>query len=208
MQKIIGKYSSAMVYSDTAEDYAVAQVKVICDNSTALGSKVRVMPDVHPGHIGPVGLSMTVNDKVMPGLVGSDIGCGVSYLKIRKTNIEFQKLDKVIRESVPSGESIRKTPHRFSDDFDINDLICRKHINENKAKLSLGTLGGGNHFIEIEEYKRVMKGIYSSTICAGTLDEAPFAYRSMDEILLAIEDSVEVKKILKPLYNYKAGERR
>lgn len=150
MQKIIGKFTSAVIYSDTAEDYAKAQTKMICDSAAAAGSIIKVMPDVHPGKIGPIGLTMTFTDKVMPGLVGTDIGCGVSYMKIRKTNIEFQKLDKVIRERIPTGSSIRKEAHRFSADFDFKELICRKHINEEKAVRSLGTLGSGNHFIEVD----------------------------------------------------------
>ena len=369
MQKITGKYTSAVAYSDTAEDYALAQVKMICDQLAAEGSKIRVMPDVHPGHIGPVGLAMTLTDKVMPGLVGTDIGCGVSYMEIKKAPIEFQKLDKVIKEKIPAGNKIRKEPHLLSGDFDFGDLICRKHINERKAKLSLGTLGGGNHFIEVDEdeagnqyvmvhsgsrilgkevaeycmrkgqeelkkkgicvpfeltylegglmeayladvqtvqgyamlnrelilrdiskamkwkeissgecihnyidenmilrkgavaayenddviipinmkdgivmgvgkgnpdwnysaphgagrilsrsdvkkhhtvseFKKEMQGIYCSTIGADTLDEAPFAYRGLDEISTALSDTVEIKNIIKPVYNYKAGERR
>lgn len=150
MQKITGKFTSAVIYSDTAEDYAAAQTKMICDSKAAGNSIIRVMPDVHPGKIGPIGLTMTVTDKVMPGLVGSDAGCGISYMKIRKTDIEFHKLDRVIRERIPAGGYIREKAHRFSADFDFKELVCRKHINEEKAVLSLGTLGSGNHFIEVD----------------------------------------------------------
>lgn len=150
MQKITGKFASAVIYSDTVDDYATAQTKMICDNMAAESSKIRVMPDVHPGNIGPVGLTMTVGDKIMPGLVGADTGCGISYMKIQKTHIEFKKLDKVIRERIPTGRCIREDPHRFSADFDFKELICRKHISEEKALLSLGTLGSGNHFIELD----------------------------------------------------------
>ena len=369
MQKIKGRFTSATVFSDTAESYAIAQVQMICDNEAAAGSKIRIMPDVHPGKVAPIGLSMTVGSKVMPNLVGSDIGCGITYIRIRKTKIEYQRLDKVIREHIPSGAGVRREQHLHSRDFDFSNLLCKKHVNEKKAELSLGTLGGGNHFIElckdkdeniyasvhtgsrslgkevtdfyvkkghkllkekgivvpyeltylegklmeeylhdvsevqgyamlnreiilrelakhtkwkvekygesihnyvdenrvlrkgavsaykedeviipvnmkdgiiiaegkgnplwnysaphrggrimsreevrkthtVSEFKRQVQGIYSTTVNAETLDEAPFAYRGIDEIVEAIKDTVEVKKILKPIYNYKAGERR
>lgn len=240
MQKIIGKFTSAVIYSDTAEDYAIAQTKMICDSVAATGSIIRVMPDVHPGKVGPIGLTMTLTDKVMPGFVGTDIGCGVSYMKIRKTNIEFQKLDKVIRERIPTGGCIRKEAHRFSADFDFKELICRKYINEEKAVRSLGTLGSGNHFIEVDvdskgnaewnysaphgagrvikksevkdqftvsNFKKAIRGIHFSLPYAAALSEAPFAYRGLEEIREAIKDTVEIREILKPVYNYRAGER-
>lgn len=365
MQKINGKYANAVIFSNTAEDYAIAQVKLICDSEAAVGSKIRVMPDVHPGKIGPIGLTMTIKEKIMPGLVGVDIGCGVSYMEIKNISIEFKKLDKVIREEIPVGSSIRGTVHPLGFDFDFSQFKCVKHINQKKAQLSLGALGGGNHFIElgkdnqgrtfvfvhsgsrhlgtevaeyylkagqkelkmkgidvpyemtfledqlaqdylhdvsvvqqyadlnrkimlkvleksmkwkaigfgecvhnyidkerilrkgavaayansevivpinmrdgiilgtgkaneewnysaphgagrvlsrsevknhhtVSEYKQVMKNVYSSTICSGTLDEAPFAYRGLDEIRASIGETVEVHRIIKPIYNYKA----
>ena len=115
MQKIIGNYSSAVIYSNTAEEYAKAQIKMICDNEAAAGSRICLMPDVHPGKIGPVGLTMTLGDKVLPGLVGVDIGCGLSYIKFRETKVEFQKLDTVIRQNIPVGSNIRKEPQRLCD---------------------------------------------------------------------------------------------
>ena len=152
MGKIInGEFTSAVIYSDTAENYAIAQTKMICDNEAAKECRLRVMPDIHPGIIGPVGLTMTIGDRIIPGLVGTDIGCGVSYMKINKKNVEFQKLDKVIREKIPVGGCIREEPHRHSDDFDFDKLFCNKNVNIDRARLSLGTLGGGNHFIEVDK---------------------------------------------------------
>ncbi len=369
MQKIKGTYASATVYAKTVEEYALAQIQMICDSQAALGSKIRVMPDVHPGKVGPIGLTMTLSEKVMPGLVGIDIGCGISYIQIKRTKIEYQKLDSVIRQHIPVGSKIRETPHFFSRDFEFDDLLCRKHVHERKAVLSLGTLGGGNHFLEIDEdeegnqyvfvhsgsrrlgrevteyylkegqcrlrekgldvpyeqtwlegqlmedylhdmkevqgfamlnreiilselakrmkwkithfgesihnyvdenrilrkgassayaadeviipinmrdgiilgkgkgnpdwncsaphgagrvmnrqqaksmhtvseFRSAMDGVYSPTICKETLDEAPFAYRGMEEILDVVSEAVAVEKILKPVYNYKAAEER
>ena len=366
MQKIKGTYASAVIYSDTAEDYALAQVKMICDNEAAAGSKICLMPDVHPGKVGPIGLTMMIGRRILPSLLGADIGCGVSYFKTKPAKIEFQKLDKIIRENIPSGRHNRKEPHRYSSDFDFSDLSCGTHIDQKRAALSLGTLGGGNHFLEVDrdekenlyfvvhsgsrylgsavteyylkagqkefkakgislpyeltyltdslmedylhdvqavqgfamlnreimlselqkklklkptyfgesvhnyadenrilrkgaiaayagdeviiplnmrdgillgygkgnadwnfsaphgagrvlsreaarnshtlsEFRESMQGIYSPSISGATLDEAPFAYRDMDEILANIKETVTITKRLKPVYNYKAG---
>lgn len=151
MQEIKGAYASAKIFTDNVEEYALAQVKMICDNEAAAGSVVRVMPDVHPGKIGPIGLTMTLADAVMPGIVGIDIGCGMTLAKLKDKRMEFPKLDTVIRERVPAGFQIRKKAHRYSEEFSFAELRCFKHINLPKAMLSMGTLGGGNHFIEVDQ---------------------------------------------------------
>ncbi len=372
MDIITGRFASAMVFATGIEDYARSQIRMILDNRVSINSKVRIMPDCHPGKVGPIGLTMTVTDKVIPQLMGVDIGCGMLVCRFRAKSIEFARLDKVIRESVPSGFGIRKAPHHKAGFEVIADLRCLRAVNGDKALKSLGTLGGGNHFIEVdkcadgyyliihsgsrhlgfdvadyytetarrrlmnmgmdvpyetayvegplmddylhdveiatryaslnreiildeilkgmkwketERYESVhnyigtlpdgskilrkgaasacegetviipinmrdgvilgtgkgnpewncsaphgsgrvlrrdevknhytvsafrddMKGIYSSSIGTGTLDEAPVAYRGIDEILDAIADSVEVKEIVKPVYNFKAGKER
>ncbi len=132
------------------DQYAIAQVKMICDNEAAKGSNIVVMPDVHPGKVGPIGLTMTVKDAVIPALLGIDIGCGMSMIKVGKVRKDFQKIDSVIRENIPVGFGIRNNVHAKAQDFDLARLICAEHIRYDKAMLSLGTLGGGNHFIEID----------------------------------------------------------
>ena len=369
MKTVKGIYAEAKIFTDDVESYAEAQVKMICDNGVASGSTICLMPDIHPGKVAPIGLSMTVTDKIIPQLLGVDIGCGMTCVKLNKNSAEFQKLDKVIRENVPSGFTIRKETHHMAGEFSYEGLHCIRHINRNKADRSLGTLGGGNHFIELDkgidgslylvvhtgsrhlgeevaeyytrlanehlkaqgreipyymsylegddkaaymedvqviqryaewnrqiivreiikgmkwkatdqfstvhnyldtdgilrkgsisahkgerviipanmkegiilgigrgnakwnesaphgsgrklkredvknqytvsEFKKDMKGIYSSCIGADTLDEAPFAYRSVTEIAGRIEDTVEITEILKPVYNFKAGSKR
>ncbi len=369
MKTVEGIYAEAKVFTDDVEDYALAQVKMICDNETAEGSTVCMMPDIHPGKIAPIGLSMTVTDKVIPQLLGVDIGCGMTCVKLNKSKAEFQKLDSVIRENIPSGFTIRKDPHRMAEEFSYEGLHCIRHINRHKADRSLGTLGGGNHFIELDKgddgslylvvhtgsrhlgeevaayytklansclkeqgkevpyymsylegenkaayledvkiiqryagwnrqiivreilkgmkwkaeeqfcvphnylddsgilrkgavsakkgesvvipanmrdgiisgtgkgnaewnysaphgsgrklkredvkkqytvsaFKKEMQGIYSSCVGADTLDEAPFAYRSITEIAEQIKDTVEITGIWKPVYNFKAGSRK
>lgn len=368
MKTVKGIYAEAKIFTDDVEEYAQAQVKMICDNQVAEGGKIRLMPDIHPGKVGPIGLSMTVADKVIPQLLGVDIGCGMTCVKVNKNTVEFQKLDRVIRENVPSGFAIRKEPHYMAEEFFYEKLHCARHISRQKAERSLGTLGGGNHFIELDrgedgslylvvhtgsrhlgeevaeyytklastslqerglevpyymsylegeqkeayvedvqtvqdyaelnrqiivreilkgmkwkaveqfsaahnyldasgvlrkgavaaekgarviipanmrdgmilgiglgnedwncsaphgsgrrlkredvksrytvsDFKKEMKGIYSSCVGADTLDEAPFAYRSITEIAEQIGDTVQITEILRPVYNYKAGSK-
>lgn len=372
MQIVNGVYTDAVIFTNTIEPYALAQLQMICDLELAQGSRIRVMPDVHPGMVGPIGLTMTITDKIIPNLVGVDIGCGMTCARIKQKKIEFQKLDRVIRENIPSGMQIRKKPESFCEEFDLLGLRCLDHIQIQKAYCSLGTLGGGNHFIEVDAdkegtlyviihsgsrhlgvetaqyyqnegyqrlkkevpkitqpmayvegslmedylwdlqvvqeyaaynracmlrllckgmkwkiedcftvphnyveqqedgsfllrkgaaparkeerlvipvnmrdgvilgtgkgcenwnwsaphgagrilrrdevkkcytvsgFKKEMKGIYSSCIGEQTLDESPFAYRTMEEILENIQENVQVEHILKPVYNFKAGSR-
>lgn len=156
MITIYGKYTNAYVYTTDNEEYAIddyarKQLQMICNHPCAAGSKIRVMPDVHPGKVGTIGFTMTVGDALLPSLVGVDIGCGMTIAKLKAKNIEYRKLDTVIREHVPSGGSIRKSAHRLSHSIDLTKLHCYKAIDERKAGLSIGTLGGGNHFIEVDK---------------------------------------------------------
>ncbi|MDD3121991.1 MAG: RtcB family protein [Candidatus Izemoplasmatales bacterium] len=371
---IKGKYGSAKVFTTKEQDqkieqYAEAQIKMICDNEVSKDSKIRVMPDVHPGKVGPIGLSMTLTDRILPNLLGNDIGCGVTIVPINTKRIEFQKLDTVIRENIPCGmkihNSIEDSPMTFFDKIEFNN-IRMKNARKDIIERSVGTLGGGNHFIEIDqdddgklflsvhsgsrsfgsditsyylnegqkelkrkgidvpyemtylegwlrndylndsfiaeefahfnrlriigkivkkmkwnagkhmdcphnfigndyilrkgaisaregqyiaipvnskdgiilgvglgnedwncsaphgsgriikreevknshtvsEYKSIMKGIHSPSIGKDTLDEAPFAYRDLKDIQEAIQDTVRIAKIIKPIYNFKAG---
>lgn len=151
MKTVSGVYTSARIFTDTIEDYAIAQIQNLCDNEAFRGCKIRIMPDVHPGKVGPIGFTSTVGERILPNVVGMDMGCGITLAKLKQKKVEFQKLDSVIRENVPSGYQIRKAAHRFSRDFDFTRLNCYQQIQKEKAMLSLGTLGGGNHFIELDK---------------------------------------------------------
>ena len=151
METVNGKYADAVIFTEDLEDYAKAQIQMICDNEVAENSKIRIMPDVHPGIVGPIGLTMTVGKRIIPNLLGIDIGCGMSLVKLKEKRMEFQKLDKVIREKVPSGFAVRDNIHHKAEEFDFERLYCYKNINKEKARLSLGTLGSGNHFIEVDK---------------------------------------------------------
>lgn len=156
MKIIKGAYTSAQIFTTdnkaTAIDqYAISQLQMICNMESSKDCRIRVMPDVHPGKVGTIGLTMTIGSKIIPNLIGIDIGCGMTLAHIKGKKIEYQKLDTVIRESVPSGFAIRNKAHRFADAFDFNILKCCKHIRTDKAILSLGSLGSGNHFIEADK---------------------------------------------------------
>ncbi|GFI23858.1 RNA-splicing ligase RtcB [Lachnospiraceae bacterium] len=156
MITIYGKYTNAIVYTTENEqyamdDYARKQLQMICDHPCAIGSKIRVMPDVHPGKVGTIGLTMTVGDLLMPNLVGVDIGCGMTIAKLKAKRLECQKLDTIIRDNVPVGGAVRKNCHKLSDKIALRRLRCFKAIEESKAEHSIGTLGGGNHFIEVDK---------------------------------------------------------
>lgn len=283
MKTIQGKFAKAKIYSDTCEDYATAQIQLLCDHETAENAVIRVMPDVHPGKVGTVGLTMTVGKKLIPYLFGGDIGCGVSCVVFKTKRIEGKQLDAVIWErgiphpvSFLEGEQLQAYLHdveivqRFAalNRACILEEICKgmkwkaidrfDTVHNYVAKLQDGTPllrkgavsarqgerllipinmkegvllceGKGNpdwnfsaphgagrvyrrdqvkeHFT-VSDYKREMKGIYSTCISRDTLDEAPFAYRSAEEIMKQMEETVWIRKILRPVYNFKAGGNR
>lgn len=150
MREIHGAYTSAAIFTDSIDSYALAQVQMLCNHPCAEGSRIRVMPDVHPGKTGPIGLTMTFSGRLLPALVGIDIGCGMTCAVLGSGKTEYQRLDTVIREHIPGGMSIRRTPHPRGRDFPYETLECAEHIQLEKTALSMGTLGGGNHFIEID----------------------------------------------------------
>lgn len=150
MKEINGTYTSAKIFTDQIDSYALAQVQLICDHLCAKDSLIRVMPDVHPGKVGPIGLTMTFQKRMLPALLGIDIGCGMTCAILNKSKIEYQKLDTVIRDQIPAGMTIRRTPLARGVDFPYEQLRCAEHIHLEKAMCSMGTLGGGNHFIEID----------------------------------------------------------
>ncbi len=146
-----GKYNSAKVYTDTLDSDSTSQIIDMCSQKFIEGTKIRIMPDVHAGSACTIGTSMTITDKVVPNLVGVDIGCGMETVKLKEKHIELEKLDKLIYAKIPSGFNIREKPHKYLDKIALEELYCIDHINLNRAELSMGTLGGGNHFIEADK---------------------------------------------------------
>ena len=148
MLELQGKYASAKVFTDVVDSESISQVINLLNQPYVEGSKVRMMPDIHAGAGCTIGTTMTIKDKICPNLVGVDIGCGMETIRLKETHIEPQKLDKVIREGIPSGFAIRSAPHRYAKEIDLSQLCCTKKVNTDRAYHSIGTLGGGNHFIE------------------------------------------------------------
>lgn len=380
MLHIDGLFSKATVMTDTAEQYALDQLQMICDRPcfSTTPMSIVAMPDIHPGKVGPVGLTImqlhdSINAKIMPALIGPDIGCGVSVFEVscKKKDMNLDRLDKVINECIPSGFKHRDASKANPINQDLLDMFWfygNEEYIEKEMKENMGTLGGGNHFIELDkddsdkiyltihtgsrhigmltynkfmneancdsgipyelkyvkdhlaglyfhatkacmafaranrmciaktiaakmkwdcnpiidsfhnyltvtniddqqymilrkgacsadlgervvipinmkdgiilgtgkgninwnysaphgsgrtimrsevknnhtvsEYKKVMKGIHSACISADTLDEAPFAYHDTDYLLPLISETVTVDKVIKPIYNFKAG---
>ena len=150
MIEIKGKYSEAKIFTDIVDSASVAQVQELCNQEFAAGSRIRLMPDIHAGKGCTIGTTMTITDKVAPNLVGVDIGCGMETIRVRESRIELQKLDKLIYERIPSGFSIREKAHRYLSQIDLSQLCCARHVDLIRAEKSIGTLGGGNHFIEAD----------------------------------------------------------
>lgn len=151
MIKIQGKYGQANVYTDNLENSAYGQIMALCDQPFSVDSRIRIMPDVHAGKGCTIGTTMTITDKVVPNIVGVDIGCGMLTVKLKEKRVNLPKLDSFIRQNIPCGREVRERSHRSHGRLDIYDLLCVKKIDIRRAKESLGTLGGGNHFIEIDK---------------------------------------------------------
>ena len=147
MIEVNGKYNSAKIYTDVVDQASIAQVIELCNQEFTAGSKIRLMPDIHAGAGCTIGTTMTITDKVVPNLVGVDIGCGMETIRVRETHMELQKLDKLIYGKIPSGVDIRAKPHRIN----LEELCCARHVDLLRAEKSIGTLGGGNHFIEVDK---------------------------------------------------------
>ncbi|NLM05741.1 MAG: RtcB family protein [Tissierellia bacterium] len=150
---INGKYAEAKVYGETIDEGAISQIENLCNQAFVEGSKIRIMPDVHAGIGSTIGTTMTITDKLVPNLVGVDIGCGIEAVKLKNKHIELERLDKIINSKVPAGFEIRKVPHAIAGEIDLSKLRATRHANLklDRAYKSLGTLGGGNHFIEVNK---------------------------------------------------------
>lgn len=154
MQEVKGKYNTAKVFTDVIDETSLKQIQLLCNQEFTAGEKIRLMPDVHAGAGCTIGTTMTIKDKIVPNLVGVDIGCGMETLVIHKDsdvakNFSGAVLDKIIRKNIPCGFDIRKKAHDFVSEVEWNKV--KGKYTKNRAILSLGTLGGGNHFIEADK---------------------------------------------------------
>ena len=170
MVTIQGLYNTAVCYTPELEDLAAKQIKAVCDQAEFAGCKIRVMPDVHAGKGCTIGTTMTIQDKIVPGMVGVDIGCGMETVELAESEIDFTKLDALIRKEIPYGREVRDTLHALNTEIDLTQLRCADQVNLNRAMRSIGTLGGGNHFIEVDrsEDGRLFLIVHSGSRHLGT----------------------------------------
>lgn len=148
MFEIKGTVSTAVCYAKVVEDEAIEQVRRMCSSGLTENSKVRIMPDVHAGKGCTIGTTMTVVGRVCPNVVGVDIGCGMYTVKLADKEIDFEKVDEACH-FIPSGMNVWEGR---IERFNLTDLCCYRSLNDSKRlERSLGTLGGGNHFIEIDK---------------------------------------------------------
>lgn len=149
MQIIKGKYSDAKVFTDNIDEVAIAQIETFLNEELTKEAHVRIMPDCHAGKGAVIGTTMKVTDRVVPNLVGVDIGCGMLCVEVQKKDIDFEKLDVAVRTLVPSGQSVRTTAHDYIGNVKLDQVLA--NFSKDTAVHSLGTLGGGNHFIEMNQ---------------------------------------------------------
>ena len=150
MIAIQGLYNTAVCYTPQLEEAAERQIHAVCDRPEFAGCKIRIMPDVHAGKGCTIGTTMTIRDKIVPGMVGVDIGCGMETVELAERKLDFDKLDALIRREIPYGREVRCTPHPLNGEIGLTRLRCAGQVNLDRAALSIGSLGGGNHFIEVD----------------------------------------------------------
>lgn len=149
MFELSGKYNTCKIFTDNCDNETISQLTDLLNQESVKGSKIRIMPDTHAGKGCVIGTTMTLQDKVIPNLVGVDIGCGMLAIKLKEKEIDLKLLDEVINKYVPAGFEIHENPVSRS----FADKIIAP-VDVDKAFKSLSSLGGGNHFIEIDRDSR------------------------------------------------------
>ena len=148
MFEIKGKVNTALCYAKVVEDEAIEQIRRMCDYEFTADSRIRVMPDVHAGKGCTIGTTMTITDKVVPNIVGVDIGCGMYTVNLGSVEIDMERMDAAAH-AIPSGMDVWAGRQER---FDLTDLRCYRSLKDaRRLERSLGTLGGRNHFIEIDQ---------------------------------------------------------
>ena len=193
--------NKTIIYAETFEYEAYDQLKELCNFEAYLDSKIRIMPDAHAGKGCVVGTTMTISNKVTPNLVGVDIGCGMLTVELKDSTIDFSKLDKVISNKIPSGFSVHDCP---KSSFDFSNLKCSNHVDLERALLSIGSLGGGNHFIEVDYSEKTHK--YYLVIHSGSRKLGGDVCKYYQD--LAFQKTNEMKKVKEELIKKLKSEGR
>lgn len=200
MIEVQGKYNSAKIFTDNVEKTALGQIIELCNQEFVKDSQIRIMPDTHAGAGCTIGTTMTIQDKIVPNLVGVDIGCGmeVAIIDKNKDEINFDQLDETIRKHVPYGFGVRSRSQRHPLSKKVNFRDVRAPFNLNRAKDSIGTLGGGNHFIEVNELEdKVAIVIHSGSRNLGKQIAEHYQNRAYDELMNINNEKSEIIAKLK-----------
>ena len=150
MVEIKGEYNTARVYTDTADRATLAQIKTLCDQKSIADTQIRIMSDCHAGKGCVIGTTMTIKDKIIPNLVGVDINCGMLVVELGEWKPDFVRLDKCVH-MVPHGSRVHRKLHRWADRVDLSELRCADHIKWRNQPFAVGSLGSGNHFVELDK---------------------------------------------------------
>ena len=162
MEEIRGKFNTAISFAKVIEDEAREQIRRMCNYEFTRDSKIRIMPDVHAGKGCTIGTTMTVTDKAVPNIVGVDIGCGMYTVKLENDSIDFERVDAAAHY-IPSRRNVWNVRQ---EKFELTELLCYRELKETRwIEKSIGTLGGGNHFIEID---RASDGTFYLVIHTGS----------------------------------------
>lgn len=189
------------IFAETFEYEAYEQVKRLANYNAYENSTIRIMPDSHAGKGCTVGTTMTITDKVTPNLVGVDIGCGMLTIELKDKYIDCEKLDSVIRTKIPNGFNVHEKQKAT---FDFENLICAKQVDLERALLSIGSLGGGNHFIEVDYSEKNNK--YYLVIHSGSRKLGGDVCKYYQD--LAFQNANEMKKIREDLITRLKAEGR
>jgi tRNA-splicing ligase RtcB len=194
-----GKYNTAKVFTNNIEPEAAAQIVELLNQEFVKDSQIRIMPDTHAGKGCTIGTTMTIQDKIVANLVGVDIGCGmeVAIIATPPDKVNFDQLDETIRKHVPSGFSIRSKKHPLANRVNFGDLIAP--VSVDRAEKSIGTLGGGNHFIELNEWddSHVALVIHSGSRNLGKQVAEYYQKRAYDELMSRQQEKQEIIERLK-----------
>ena len=202
--EITGRVSTAICYAKVIEDEAVEQIRRMCDYPFTEGARIRIMPDVHAGAGCTIGTTMTVKDKAVPNIVGVDIGCGMYTVKLGRDGIDFAEFDEAAHY-VPSGFNVWEGRQEH---FDLTRLKCYRHLRDSRRiERSLGTLGGGNHFIEID---RAQDGTHYLVIHTGSRNLGLQAANYYQKLAVELAEGKEeyFRKRDELIASYKAQGRR
>ncbi|EPE61958.1 UPF0027 family protein [Exiguobacterium sp. S17] len=193
--EIIGKYNQAKVFNERIDDMTRAQIQTLVDQPFTEGAAIRIMPDMHAGKGSVVGTTMTIHDKIVPNLVGVDLGCGMLCTEINVKRIDFQKLDDMIRQLVPSGMNIRESAHSYASKVPLEDV--RAPYKLDRALRSVGTLGSGNHFIEVnrDDQGRTFLVIHSGSRHLGVQIAEHYQQRAIRHMMDTTEVQNEIERL-------------